>query len=76
MRHKFNIYINTKLSAVSVRMQFPFSSLTKYLQIQLSFLHAISRYTDYAINFIIDPKLLTKSLTSKLGKIETINYQL
>lgn len=38
MRHKFNIYINTKLSTVSLRMQFPFSSLTKYLQIQLSFL--------------------------------------
>lgn len=75
MQHKFNIYINTELSTVSLRMQFPFSSLTKYLQI-LSFLHAISRYTDYAINFIIDPKLLTKSLTSKLGKIETINYQL
>lgn len=38
MQHKFNIYINTKLSAVSLRMQFSFSSLTKYLQIQLSFL--------------------------------------
>lgn len=38
MQHKFNIYINTKLSAVSLRMQFSFSSLTKYLRIQLSFL--------------------------------------
>lgn len=45
MQHKFNVYINTKLSTVSLRMQFPFSSLTKYLQIQLSFLYRATPIT-------------------------------